>query len=47
MKQLALDKAVMIKWAKGFNCSDVVGEDVVQLLNDAIVRRGVGLNSFN
>lgn len=47
MKQLALEKAVMVKWAKGFDCSDVLGEDVVELLNDAIVRRGVRLNLFN
>lgn len=42
MKQLTLEKALMVKWAKGFDCSDVIGEDVVRLLNDAIVRRGVG-----
>lgn len=47
MKQIALERALMVKWAKGFDCSGVVGEDVVQLLNDAIIRRGVGLNSFD
>lgn len=41
MQQLALEKALMVKWAKGFDCSGVIGEDVVQLLNDAIARRGV------
>ncbi|XP_037045634.1 hexokinase type 2-like [Bradysia coprophila] len=40
IKQLALEKALMVKWAKGFHCSDVVGEDVVHLLNSAIARRG-------
>lgn len=47
MKQLALDKALMVKWAKGFDCSDVIGEDVGQLLNDAINRRGVGLSRLD
>lgn len=46
MKQIALDNALMVKWAKGFDCSGVVGEDVVQLLNDAIMRRGVGFGDF-
>lgn len=46
MKQLALDKALMVKWAKGFDCSGVIGEDVVHLLNAAIVRRGVGFVDF-
>ncbi len=44
MKQITLDKALMVKWAKGFHCSDVIGEDVVHLLNAAIVRRGVGVH---
>lgn len=30
----------MVTWTKGFNCDGVVGEDVVQLLKDAIARRG-------
>lgn len=46
MQQLGLAKALLIKWAKGFDCSGVIDEDVVQLLNDAIVRRGVGMISF-
>ncbi|KAJ6641967.1 Hexokinase type 2 [Pseudolycoriella hygida] len=40
MKQIALEKAILVKWAKGFHCTGVIGEDVVQLFNDAIVRRG-------
>jgi hexokinase len=36
----SLSKAVLIRWTKGFNCSDVVGEDVVNLLQQAIDRRG-------
>lgn len=47
LKQLALAKALLVKWAKGFDCSGVVDEDVVQLLNEAIDRRGVGSISFD
>ncbi|XP_053573022.1 hexokinase-3 [Bombina bombina] len=37
--QSQLDKSVLISWTKGFHCSGVEGEDVVQLLRDAIHRR--------
>lgn len=46
MKHVAIDKALMVRWAKGFDCSGVIGEDVAQLLNDAIIRRGVGFVDF-
>lgn len=46
IKQIALEKALMVKWAKGFDCSGVIGEDVVRLLNEAIVRRGVAFREF-
>lgn len=39
--QKGLEKGFLAKWTKGFKCSDVVGNDVVQLLKDAIERRGV------
>ncbi|NXS14614.1 HXK3 protein, partial [Neodrepanis coruscans] len=35
-KQKKLDKAELISWSKGFSCSDVEGQDVVQLLQLAI-----------
>ncbi|XP_037916312.1 hexokinase type 2 isoform X1 [Hermetia illucens] len=38
--QLGLTKGLLVRWTKGFNCSGVVGEDVVQLLKDSIARRG-------
>lgn len=41
LKQVGLTKGLLECWTKGFNCSGVVGEDVVQLLQDAIARRGV------
>ena len=30
----------MTNWTKGFKCSGVEGEDVVQLLNEALKRHG-------
>lgn len=46
LKQLGLTKGVLVRWTKGFNCSGVVDEDVVQLLKDAIARRGVIRNDI-
>lgn len=40
LTQLGLTKGILARWTKGFNCSGVVGEDVVQLLKDAIAKRG-------
>jgi len=39
LKQQGLNKAILTKWTKGFKCPGVEGEDVVQLLRDAIHRR--------
>ncbi len=41
LKQLGLTKGLLQQWTKGFNCSGVVGEDVVRMLKDALNRRGV------
>lgn len=41
LTQKGLTKGILQRWTKGFNCSNVVGNDVVQLLQDAIDRRGV------
>uniref|UniRef100_A0A671EQN8 Hexokinase-3 n=1 Tax=Rhinolophus ferrumequinum TaxID=59479 RepID=A0A671EQN8_RHIFE len=38
--QTGLDKSTLISWTKGFRCSGVEGQDVVQLLRDAIARQG-------
>ncbi|XP_034243747.1 hexokinase type 2 isoform X2 [Thrips palmi] len=40
LQQLGLTKGLLETWTKGFKCSGVVGNDVVQLLKDAIRRRG-------
>ena len=38
-QQNGLDKATLVRWTKGFNCSGVEGEDVVIKLREAIERR--------
>lgn len=38
--QTGLDRSILISWTKGFRCSGVEGQDVVQLLRDAIERQG-------
>lgn len=43
LQQKGLTKGYLERWTKGFNCSNVVGNDVVQLLKDAIERRGVSM----
>lgn len=40
LTQLGLTTGILERWTKGFNCSGVIGQDVVQLLKDAIDRRG-------
>ena len=37
---MGLARGELIGWTKGFSCPGVEGEDVVQLLNQAIARRG-------
>ncbi|XP_070772791.1 hexokinase-4-like [Enoplosus armatus] len=39
-EQKEIDKSILIRWTKGFNCSGVEGKDVVKLLKEAIHRRG-------
>lgn len=41
LNQMGLTRGLLERWTKGFNCSGVVGEDVVRLLQEAIERRGV------
>ncbi|CAL8092318.1 unnamed protein product [Orchesella dallaii] len=40
LRQEGLSKGVLVKWAKGFTCSGVVGEDIVRLLQEAVERKG-------
>ncbi|KAH8358921.1 hypothetical protein KR093_003250 [Drosophila rubida] len=40
LQQVGINKGIMITWTKGFKCDGVVGKNVVELLQDAINRRG-------
>jgi hexokinase len=40
-RQTGLSRAILLRWTKGFSCSDIVGDDVVSLLQKAINDRGV------
>ncbi|CAN7984507.1 unnamed protein product [Ixodes pacificus] len=40
MIQKALNVGILVTWTKSFNCCGVVGQDAVQMLKDAIDRRG-------
>ncbi|XP_034952327.1 hexokinase type 2 isoform X2 [Chelonus insularis] len=39
LTQYGLTKGMLVRWTKGFNCSGVVNEDVVALLEAAIAKR--------
>lgn len=41
LTQTGLTQGKLVRWTKGFNCSGVVGEDVVALLEQAIEKRQV------
>ena len=40
-RQTGLSNSILLRWTKGFSCSDVVGEDIVELLQKSIDARGV------
>lgn len=39
-KQEGLTAAKLVAWTKGFHCTNSVGRDVVEMLSDALTRRG-------
>lgn len=39
LTQYGLTKGHLVRWTKGFNCSGVIGEDVVALLEQSIAKR--------
>lgn len=41
VKQTAVNRGTIILWNKDFKCDDVLGKDPVQLLQDALIRKGV------
>lgn len=45
-RQEGLNSARLTSWTKGFKCTGVEGEDVVQLLREAIDRRDVTISLY-
>ncbi|XP_013785503.1 hexokinase-1-like [Limulus polyphemus] len=43
-KQEGLTKARLVTWTKGFRCAGVEGEDVVQLLREALLRKKINID---
>lgn len=41
IKQRAIASGVLLNWTKGFSAKGVVGRDVVRLLNNALLRKGL------
>jgi hexokinase len=41
VEQTALDSGTLLTWTKGFSATGAVGQDIVQLLQDAFDRNGV------
>lgn len=41
LTQQGLTQGTLVRWTKGFNCSGVIDQDVVALLEEAIARRKV------
>ncbi|KAF9087579.1 glucokinase [Mortierella sp. GBA35] len=42
--QTAIDAGVLLRWTKGFNCPGAVGNDIVQLLQEALNRNEVNVH---
>ncbi|KAG9069764.1 glucokinase [Linnemannia hyalina] len=42
--QTAIDAGMLLRWTKGFNCPGAVGNDIVQLLQEAIDRNKVNVH---
>ena len=40
--QTAIDEGRLLNWTKGFGLKGVIGKDVVQLLKEALAKRGLG-----
>lgn len=42
--QTAVDAGMLLRWTKGFNCPGAVGNDIVQLLQEALDRNEVNVH---
>jgi hexokinase len=43
VKKIALNRGILLNWNKGFDVANVVGKDVVKLLQDALNRKHVAV----
>jgi len=43
VEQTAINAGNLLVWSKGFNCSNTVGKDVVEMLNQAFIRKGLNV----
>lgn len=41
LHQRSLDSGQLISWTKGFTAEGVVGKDIIKLMNEALLRKGV------
>jgi hexokinase len=41
VNQTALNAGTLLVWTKGFNCANTEGKDVVEMLNQAFIRKGL------
>jgi len=44
VNQTSINSGILIKWTKGFTARDVVERDIVNLLNNAMVKKGIKAN---
>lgn len=44
MRNEAVDEGILVTWTKSYDLPDAVGKNAVQLLRDAIAKRGVGVD---
>jgi hexokinase len=45
IKQVAINKGILLAWGKGFTASGVVGEDVVELLKRSLAKKVTGFSN--
>ena len=41
MSQISLNSGIILEWNKSFDCEGGIGQDAVQLMNEALHRRGI------
>ncbi|KAF9398709.1 glucokinase [Mortierella sp. AD011] len=44
VSQTSVNSGLLLRWTKGFNCPDAVGNDIVKLLQDALDRNDVNVH---